>query len=149
MSTLALLFIERKAHNPSFSFDNKSSFLDNVSSALSSWSYLPGWVSLPCSSLDKYKKIIVYTYNYEIISQQQLAVTLQHNCISNMPVRVSRSENWWILIVLCHSLESQLMVLGYAVIYKIIKNCLKWYPYGELFMYCFKHFLNNVAEKTD
>lgn len=46
------------------------------------------------------------------------------------------------------TLEDQLKVLGYIVVCKIIKNCLKLYPYGELFMYCFKHFLNSVAQKN-
>lgn len=46
---------------------------------------------------------------------------------------------------LSQTLETQPMVLGYALIHKVVKSCLKLYSYGELFIYCFKHFLSNVT----
>lgn len=150
MSTLTFFLRREKNTHPSSSFGNKSYFPDNVCSALSSRSYLPGCVSLSCLCLDKYKiRRSLYTHKImrSLVNNSRLLfsnIIVFQICLLEL---VEAKINEFLLFSVT---ESWGPANGFRLCchLKIVLNCLKWCPYGELFIYCFKHFLNNAAQRT-
>lgn len=111
---------------------------------------LPPWSSLPCSSLGKCK-IRRSLYAHKMMKS---AVNNSWLFLCNMIVfQICLSElagaeiNEFLLFSVTDSWDP---ANGLRLCrHEIVKNCLKLYPYGQLIIYCFKHLLNNAAQRTD